>query len=59
MMLTNTEQPIIWQDMTDDWFLGDVRQQWPVATAAGVTVEAIRARSIQRFVFSRVFGRIN
>ena len=55
----NTYQPIYWLDLADVYQTGDVRPVWTEATAVAAVQEIIRARSIQRFVFSRIFGRIN
>ena len=59
LMITDTEQIVYWQNQSYANQTGDIRPLWPGATAGAAVAAVIRTRSVQRFVFGRVFGRVN
>jgi hypothetical protein len=59
LAITNTYQPIYWLDLADVYQTGDVRPVWSEASAVAAVAAIIRTRSINRFVFSRIFSRVN
>lgn len=59
MMNLDNEQVVYWQDHVDVLSAGAFRAIWAPSSAAPAVAAIIYERGVARFMFSRIFGRVN